>query len=155
MRRQGGNPPAIEPRGFVDAIYAKLLVVEDKDNDGNGGQGQRRRLANAALVACRRAWIVARHAQEKKVPAIDPSSRMGLKARAPADCARKTNCGAGRTHRFHVAARKLGYNSVSTGELLAWLRSFRDCALSAKEAAKPRKDRSPEEWRASAVAAGR
>jgi hypothetical protein len=60
-----GQSTCDRTKGFVDAIYAKLLVVEDKDNDGNGGQRQRRSLANATLVACRRAWIVARHAQEK------------------------------------------------------------------------------------------
>ncbi|MBP0116244.1 MULTISPECIES: hypothetical protein [Bradyrhizobium] len=67
-------------KGFVDAIYAKLLVVEDKDEDGNIVKRERRRFANAAMTACRRAWFVGQRAQEKLVPAINPFSRMGLKA---------------------------------------------------------------------------
>ncbi|NOJ43601.1 hypothetical protein [Bradyrhizobium australiense] len=38
-------------KGFVDAVYAKLLVVEEKDADGNIVRRERRRFANAAMVA--------------------------------------------------------------------------------------------------------
>jgi hypothetical protein len=50
----------------VDAVYAKLLVVEDKDADGNVVMRERSRFANAAMVACRRAWFVGLRAEEKK-----------------------------------------------------------------------------------------
>ena len=38
-------------RGFVDAVYAKLLVVEAKDPQGNLVTRTRRRFANAAMIA--------------------------------------------------------------------------------------------------------
>jgi len=42
-------------RAFVNAIYAKLLVVEEADANGNIILRERRRFANAAMTACRRA----------------------------------------------------------------------------------------------------
>jgi len=45
-------------KGFVDAIYAKLLAVEDEDANGNIVMRERRRSANAAMTACRRAWLL-------------------------------------------------------------------------------------------------
>ena len=77
-------------KGFVDAIYAKLLVVEGKDANGNIVMRERRRSANAAMTACRRAWFVGQRAQETQVPQINPFSRMGLKTRAPGHPARET-----------------------------------------------------------------
>ncbi len=65
-------------------------MVEEKDKDGNIVYRERRRFANAAMVACRRAWFVGQRAQEKKVPAINPFSRMGLNARAAGHRARTT-----------------------------------------------------------------
>jgi hypothetical protein len=52
-------------KGFVDAVYAKLLVVEEKDPEGNVVTRERRRFANAAMVACRRAWFVGQRAEEQ------------------------------------------------------------------------------------------
>jgi len=119
--RAGSKQISDFTKGFVDAIYAKLLVVEEKDKDGNVVRRERRRFANAAMVACRRAWFVGQRAQEKKVPAINPFSRMGLKARAPGRPVRETPTATWEELiAFRAAARKLGYSSVSTAALLAW-----------------------------------
>ena len=108
-------------KGFVDAIYAKLLVVEDKDANGNIVMRERRRSANAAMTACRRAWFVGQRAQETKVPQINPFSRMGLKTRAPGQPARETPTATwDELIAFRMAAKKLGYRSVGTAALLTW-----------------------------------
>jgi hypothetical protein len=106
---------------FVDAIYAKLLVVDDKDANGNIVMRERRRSANAAMTACRRAWFVGQRAQETKVPQINPFSRMGLKTRAPGQPARETPTATwDELIAFRMAAKKLGYSSVGTAALLTW-----------------------------------
>jgi len=108
-------------KGFVDAVYAKLLVVEERDKDGNIIYRERRRFANAAMVACRRAWFVGRRAREKDVPAINPFSRMGLKARAPNQAARETPTATWEELvAFRRKANELGYRSVATAALLSW-----------------------------------
>jgi hypothetical protein len=97
------------------------LVVEDKDEDGNIVKRERRRFANAAMTACRRAWFVGQRAQEKLVPAINPFSRMGLKARSPNRPVRETPTATwDELVAFRAAAKKLGYNSVATAALVAW-----------------------------------
>ena len=108
-------------KGFVDAIYAKLLVVEDEDANGNIVMRERRRSANAAMTACRRAWFVGQRAQETKVPQINPFSRMGLRTRAPGQPARETPTATwDELIAFRMAAKKLGYSSVGTAALLTW-----------------------------------
>ena len=71
-------------RGFADAIYAKLLVVKETDENGNVVLRERRRFANAAMTACRRAWFIGQRAEERIVPALNPFSKMGLKAQKSA-----------------------------------------------------------------------
>ncbi|WP_084802830.1 hypothetical protein [Bradyrhizobium sp. NAS80.1] len=108
-------------KGFVDAIYAKLLVVEDRDACGNVIKRERRRFANAAMASCRRAWFVGQRAQETKVPAINPFLRMGLKTRAPGQPVRQTPTATwDELVAFRAAAKKLGYRSVGTAALLTW-----------------------------------
>jgi hypothetical protein len=108
-------------KAFVDAVYAKLLVVKEKDAEGNTIERERRRFANAAMTACRRAWFVGQRAQEKLVPAVNPFSRMGLKARSPGKPVRETPTATWEELvAFRAAARKLGYNSVATAALVAW-----------------------------------
>ena len=108
-------------KAFVDAIYAKLLVVESEDPDGNIVKRERRRFANAAMTACRRAWFVGQRAQETKVPLINPFARMGLKTRAPGQPARETPTATwDELIAFRTAAEKLGYGSVRTAALLTW-----------------------------------
>ena len=111
--RAGSKQISDFTKGFVDAIYAKLLVVEDEDADGNIVKRERRRSANAAMTACRRAWFVGQRAQEAKVPVINPFSRMGLKTRAPGQPVRETPTATwDELVAFRMAAKKLGYGSV-------------------------------------------
>jgi hypothetical protein len=108
-------------KGFVDAVYVKLLVVDHKDRNGTLVKRERRRFANAAMTACRRAWFVGQRAQETIVPAINPFSRMGLKVRAPGQLPRETpTANWEELVAFRAAAKKLGYGSVGTAALLAW-----------------------------------
>ena len=119
--RTGSKQISDFTKGFVDAIYAKLLVVEDEDADGNIVKRERRRTANAAMTACRRAWFVGQRAQEAKVPGINPFSRMGLRTRAPGQPVRETPTATWEELvAFRVAAKKLGYGSVGTAALLTW-----------------------------------
>lgn len=119
--RTGSKQIADFTKGFVDAVYARLLVVEHKDTFGRTVKRERRRFANAAMTACRRAWNVGQRAQETKVPAINPFSRMGLKTRAPGQPARETPTASwDELVAFRRAARKLGYYSVGTAALLTW-----------------------------------
>jgi hypothetical protein len=119
--RAGSKQISDFTKGFVDAIYAKLLVVDDKDADGNIVKRERRRFANAAMIACRRAWFVGQRAQETKVPLINPFSRMDLKSRAPGQPARETPTATwDELIAFRTAAKSLGYNSVGTAALLTW-----------------------------------
>jgi hypothetical protein len=119
--RAGSKQISDFTKRFVDAIYAKLLFVEDKDADGNVIKRERRRSANAAMTACRRAWFVGQRAQETKVPEVNPFSRMGLKTRAPGRPVRETPTATwGELVAFRKAANKLGYCSVATAALLTW-----------------------------------
>jgi hypothetical protein len=119
--RAGSKQLSQFSKAFVDAVYAKLLVVEEKDAEGNTIERERRRFANAAMTACRRAWFVGQRAQEKLVPAVNPFSRMGLKARSPGKPVRETPTATWEELvAFRAAARKLGYNSVATAALVAW-----------------------------------
>jgi hypothetical protein len=119
--RAGSKQLASFTNGFVDAVYAKLLVVDDFDADGNFVRRERRRFANAAMISCRRAWNVGRRAEQTKVPAINPFSRMGLKARAPGQPERPTPTASWEELlAFRVAAEKLGYRSIGTAALLTW-----------------------------------
>jgi hypothetical protein len=75
----------LEIGGVHEALVSTVLVrlPWEKDRDDNVVQRKRRHFANGAIVACRRAWFVGQRAQEKKAPAINPFSRMGLEAPAP------------------------------------------------------------------------
>jgi hypothetical protein len=119
--RAGSKQISDFTKAFVDAIYAKLLVVEAEDADGNIVKRERRRFANAAMTACRRAWFVGQRAQETKVPQVNPFARMGLKTRAPGQPVRETPTATwDELIAFRMAARKLGYGSVGTAALLTW-----------------------------------
>jgi hypothetical protein len=119
--RAGSKQISDFTKGFVDAIYAKLLVVEDEDAAGNLVKRERRRFANAAMTACRRAWFVGQRAEEARVPVTNPFSRMGLRARAPGQPSHQTPTATwGELVTFRAAAKKLGYSSVATAALLTW-----------------------------------
>lgn len=119
--RVGSKQLSAFSKGFVDAVYAKLLVVERKEANGNTITRERRRFANAAMTACRRAWFVGQRAEETRVPAINPFSRMGLKSRAPGHPVRETPTARwDELVAFRLAARKLGFYSIGTAALLTW-----------------------------------
>ena len=108
-------------RGFVDAVYQKLLVVEEKDLHGNTVKRERRRFANAAMTACRRAWFVGQRTEEKRVPEVNPFAKMGLKKRRPGETPRETPTATWEELlAFRAKAKELGYSSVATGALAAW-----------------------------------
>jgi hypothetical protein len=105
----------------VDAVYAKLLVVESIDADGNVVRRERRRMAIAAMGACRCAWFVMRRAEETIVPAGNPFATMGLKKLAPGQ--KKTEPPTATWEElmaFRTSAVKLGYASIATAALTAW-----------------------------------
>jgi hypothetical protein len=119
--RAGSKQISDFTKGFVDAVYAKLLVIEEKNPDGTIVKRERRRFANAAMVACRRAWFVGQRAEEKKVPAVNPFSRMGLKTRAPGQAARETPTATwDELVAFRATAVKRGFQSVATAALVTW-----------------------------------
>lgn len=119
--RAGSKQISDFTKGFVDTIYAKLLFVDDRDADGNLVKRERRRFANAAMIACRRAWFVGQRAEEAIVPAINPFSRMGLKARTPGRPKRETPTATwDELVAFRRAANELGYHAIGTAALLTW-----------------------------------
>ncbi len=122
--RTGSKPIADFTKGFVDALYAKLLVVKQTSADGTTIERSRRRFANAAMTACRRAWFVGQRAAEKDVPAINPFSRMGLKRYGVGEKPRETPTATFEELQiFRAKAQELGFTSLSTAALMAfeWL----------------------------------
>jgi hypothetical protein len=108
-------------RGFADALYAKLLVVEEKSEDGTIITRERRRFAIAAMTACRRAWFIGQRAEEKHVPAINPFSKMGLKKRRSGEPVRETPTATwDELVAFRAKAKELGYSSIATAALATW-----------------------------------
>jgi hypothetical protein len=119
--RVGSKRIADFTRGFVDAIYAKLLVVEETDDRGNTVQRERRRFANAAMTACRRAWFVGQRADEQRVPQSNPFAKMGLKKRAAGEAPRETPTATwDELKAFRTKACELGHPSLATAALLTW-----------------------------------
>jgi hypothetical protein len=119
--RAGSKQVGDFTKAFVDAVYAKLLVVESLDADGNVVHRERRRMAIAAMGACRRAWFVMHRAEEAIVPADNPFAKMGLKKLAPGQ--KKTETPTAMWEEltiFRNEARRLGYDSLATAALTAW-----------------------------------
>ena len=105
----------------MDAVYAKLLVVESLDAEGNVVRRERRRMAIAAMGACRRAWFVMQRAEEAIVPADNPFAKMGLKKLAPGQKKPETPTATwDELLAFRKTAVKLGYASLATAALTAW-----------------------------------
>jgi hypothetical protein len=119
--RVGSKRLADFTRGFVDAIYAKLLIVEERDKEGNVITRKRRRFANAAMTACRRAWNIGKRAQEKIVPNVNPFAEMGLKKYGPGEQPRETPTATWEElTAFRAKAVELGYQSIATAALATW-----------------------------------
>jgi hypothetical protein len=73
------------------------------------------------MVTCRRARFVGQRAEKKRVPAINPFSRMGLKTRSPGQAVRDTPTATWEELvAFRAAAKGLGYRSVATASLVTW-----------------------------------
>jgi hypothetical protein len=105
----------------VDAVYAKLLVVESIDADGSVECRERRRMAIAAMGACRRAWFVMHRAEEAIVPADNPFAKMDLKKLAPGAREKETPTATWEELTiFRTEASRLGYGSLATAALTAW-----------------------------------
>src|SRR5450631_4111426 len=108
--RAGSKQVGDFTKAFVDAVYAKLLVVESIDAQGNVVSRERRRMAIAAMGACRRAWFVMQRAEEKIVPADNPFAKMGLKKLAPGQKTPQTPTATwNELLAFREAAVRLGY----------------------------------------------
>lgn len=119
--RAGSKMVADFTKGFVDAVFAKLLVIESIDAQGNVVRRERRRSAIAAMGACRRAWFVMHRAEEKIVPADNPFAKMGLKKLAPGERKRETPTATwDELQLFRAEARRLGYGALATAALTAW-----------------------------------
>jgi hypothetical protein len=119
--RVGSKKIADFTRGFADAIYAKLLVVKEADENGNVVLRERRRFANAAMTACRRAWFIGQRVEERFVPELNPFSKMGLKARKVGEAPRETPTATwDELIAFRAKAKELGYGSIATAALAAW-----------------------------------
>ena len=119
--RAGSKQVGDFTKAFVDAVYAKLLVVENLDAQGNVVRRERRRMAIAAMGACRRAWFVMQRAEEAIVPADNPFAKMGLKKLAPGQKKSETPTATwDELVAFRTSAVKLGYGSIATAALTAW-----------------------------------
>ncbi|GAA3849427.1 hypothetical protein AFIC_001016 [[Pseudomonas] carboxydohydrogena] len=127
--RAGARQLSEFTKGFVDAVYDKLLyvpVVDDKGKPVMGKDGkpvlrERRRFANAAMQGCRRAWFIGMRAEEKIVPQTNPFAKMGLKTRTAGTARKETPTATwDELVAFREKAKALGYHSIATAALTAW-----------------------------------
>jgi hypothetical protein len=115
-RRLGGVRLTVIDTAVVDALYGKLLIVKEKDADGNEIERERKTRVNHAMKSCRRAWKIAFRRNPNKVPPLNPFSQMGLES---SDRETPTATYAELTS-FRAKAREMGYASLATAALLAW-----------------------------------
>jgi len=100
----------------VDALYEKLLVVKEKDDDGNTIERERRTTVNHAMKSCRRAWKIAARRNPGKVPAVNPFANMGLES---SDRETPTATLA-ELQAFRAKAEEVGLSSLATAALIGW-----------------------------------
>jgi hypothetical protein len=100
----------------TDAIYEKIKVVVETDEQGNTIERERLTTANHAMKTCRRAWNVCGRRNPGKVPLVNPFARMGLKS---SDRETPTATFAD-LRAFHARAIEMGHPSLATAALLAW-----------------------------------
>jgi hypothetical protein len=140
--------------------------VETTDNDGKVLETRnRRRSANGAMGACRRAWFVMQRAEEDIVPTVNPFAKMGLKKLAPGQ--KKTETPTATWEEltaFRAKAFSLDFSSLATAALAAWewlqreehlFGAFDIATLPAEGTAQQRPRGAPEERRGVLVAAVR
>jgi hypothetical protein len=65
--------------------------------------------------------VLAQRSEEKKVPAVNPFAKMGLKTRSVGRAPRETPTAAGvELETFRVKALELGHPPLATAALIAW-----------------------------------
>jgi hypothetical protein len=100
----------------IDDLYEKLLIVKDRDTEGNTVERERRTSTNHAMKTCRRAWNIALRRNPSKVPTLNPFAHMGL-----VSSNRETPTATyDELESFRVKARELGYPSLATAALIGW-----------------------------------
>lgn len=100
----------------TDDIYEKLLVVIEKDADGNTIERERRTTVNHAMKSCRRAWNVAARRNPGKLPLVNPFAQMGLvssDAETPTATFEELQI-------FRAKAVEMKLGSLATAALIAW-----------------------------------
>lgn len=100
----------------IDAVYEKLLVVVDKDDDGNVVERERRTSINHAMKSCRRAWNITARKHPGKLPIVNPFAKMGL-----VSSDRETPTATyDELVAFRAKAAEIGLHSLATAALVAW-----------------------------------
>jgi hypothetical protein len=100
----------------VDRLYEKLLVVAEKDADGNVVARERRTTVNHAMKSCRRAWNVAFRRHPGKVPHVNPFAAMGLTSSS-----RETPTATyEELEAFRAKAKEMELRSLATAALIGW-----------------------------------
>src|SRR5262249_53267156 len=115
-RRLGGVRLTAIDTANVDALYERLLIIKEKDADGNEIERERRTRVNHAMKSCRRAWKIAFRRNPNKVPPLNPFSQRG---RESSDRQTPTATYA-ELPSFRAMAREMGYASLATAALVAW-----------------------------------
>ncbi|MET4490675.1 hypothetical protein [Bradyrhizobium sp. LA7.1] len=115
-RRLGSVAVNAVNTAVVDAVYEKLLVVSEKDADGNMVERERRTSINHAMKSCRRAWNVTARRHPGKLPVVNPFASMSLKSSG-----RETPTATfEELVSFRAKAAELGLHSLATAALIAW-----------------------------------
>lgn len=115
-RRLGEARVSAINTAVTDDIYEKLLVVTEKDADGNTIERERRTTVNHAMKSCRRAWNVAARRNPGKLPLVNPFAQMGLvssDAETPTATFEELQI-------FRTKAVELKLGSLATAALIAW-----------------------------------
>ena len=115
-RRLGKMPLSAITTAIVDPLYDKLLVVTEKDADGNTIERERRTTVNHAMKSCRRAWNITGRLHPGIVPHVNPFAAMGLvssKTETPTATYDEMIT-------FRVTAMGMGLHSLATAALIGW-----------------------------------
>jgi hypothetical protein len=115
-RRLGAVPVTAITTAVTDALYDKLMVVQEKDEHGNVIARERRTTINHAMKTCRRAWNVASRRNPGKLPLVNPFARMGLKG---SDRETPTATFAD-LRTFRAKAFEMRLDSLATAALISW-----------------------------------
>jgi hypothetical protein len=101
---------------IVDAVYEKLVIVQETDAAANVIERERRTTINHAMKSCRRALNVAARANPGKVPLTNPFAGMGLQ-----DVSKATPTATYQElQTFRAQAKAMGLPSLATAALIGW-----------------------------------